>query len=292
MQVTNKLNLPKALIKAVDIEPHNKTNKELSATTLLKGVKEIILTWRHWEELVVDVSDRIWALFGTAVHSLLETESENEFSECEFELKLENGITITGKIDNYNMETGEITDFKSGAVYKVQLGDFEDWRKQGFVYAFLLVKNGFKANHCRFIDFLKDHSKSKAKFDSGYPQSPVYIFEFSVTDSLLFEAKDFIKEKTDNYLKYIDTPDDEIPPCSDKERWASETEYAVMKTGNKRAVKKFTNRFEADNLAAEKGAGHYVEIRPGVSRKCADYCICCDHCNFYNNIVKNQTSEE
>ena len=43
---------------------------------------------------------------------------------------------------------------------------------------------------------------------------------------------------------------------------------------------------EANQRAAELGAGHYVEARPGVSRKCAGYCTCRDYRNFYNNIVK------
>jgi len=292
MTITNKQNLPQGIVRAVDTEPHNKSMKELSATTLLKGTKEIILTNRHWDKLTDDAADRIWAVFGAAVHSLLETEGDNEFTECDFNVQLDKGITITGRIDNYNMETGEITDWKTGTVWKVIYKEFEDWRMQGLIYAWLLIQNKFNASSCRFIDLLKDHSKSKAKYDKDYPQSPVYIYDFIVTIGGLNEAKYYIESKVDNYLKYIDKPDDEIPPCTDKERWASETEYAVMKTGNKRAVKKFNNPIDAQRMAAEKGAGHYVEERPGVSRKCVEYCLCCNYCNFYNSFVKNQTSEE
>jgi len=292
MQITNKKNLPEGIVRAVDTEPHNKSDKELSATTLLRGTKEIILTNRHWEDLTDDAADRIWAVFGTAVHSLLETEGDNEFTECEINVPMDNGMKITGKIDNYNMKTGTITDYKTASIYKILVGDFEDWRMQGIIYAWLLANNGFEVSKARFIAILKDHSKSKAKFDSSYPQSPVVIYEFPITMTDLSEAKNYIEARLDSYVKYLNKPDDEIPPCTDKERWASETVYAVMKTGNKRAVKNFNNLIEANQMAAEKGAGHYVQERPGVSRKCMDYCLCCEYCNFYNSFVKNQTSEE
>jgi len=292
LKITNNLNLPEGLVKAVDTERHNKTDKELSATTLLKGVKEIILTWRHWDKLTVDAADRIWAIFGTAVHALLEAEGKHEFTECDFTVPMPNGVTVTGRIDNYNMETETITDYKTGSVWKVIMGDFYDWRMQGIIYAWLLVKSGFKVKRCRFIDLLKDHSKSKAKFDSKYPQVPVYVYEFPITEAELKEGEAYIAERLTEYLKYLDKPDDEIPPCTDKERWASETGYAVMKQGRKAAVRVLPSKAEADRKAAELGAGHYVETRPGVSRKCGDYCACCDFCNFYNNIVKYQEPSE
>jgi len=291
MQITNKLNLPEAIVKAVDTERHNKTEKELSATTLLKGIKEIILTWRHWDELTDDAADRIWAVFGTAVHALLETEGKHEFTECDLNAPI-GDVTITGRIDNYNMETGTVTDYKTVSIWKVIMGDFDDWRMQGIIYAWLLTKSGFKADHCRFITILKDHNKSKAKFDSKYPQVPIYIYEFPITIPKLNEAEDYIKERVTEYLKYLDKADDEIPPCTDKERWATETGYAVMKTGRKSAVRVLPSKAEADRKAAELGAGHYVETRPGVSRKCAGYCACCDFCNFYNSFVKNQKPSE
>jgi hypothetical protein len=292
MIITNRFNLPEGIVRAVDTERHNKTKDQLSATTLLKGAKEIILTWRHWHELTDDAADRMWAVFGTAVHALLEKEGENEFTECDLTVPLASGVTITGRIDNYNMETGVVTDYKTGSVWKVILKDFEDWRMQGLIYAWMLNKSGFKIERCRFVDLLKDHSKSKAKFDSTYPQMPVHIYEFPVTKQGLDEAEAYINERVADYLKYQDKPDDEIPPCTDKERWASETQYAVMKNGRKSAIRVLPTKAEADGMAAGLGAGHYVQTRPGESKKCAGYCLVCEHCNFYNTYVNIQADEE
>jgi len=61
-----------------------------------------------------------------------------------------------------------------------------------------------------------------------------------------------------------------------------------MKTGRKSAVRVLDTVVEANQKVSELGTGHYVEIRPGTSKKCAAYCICRNFCNFYNNIVKLQ----
>ena len=68
MKVTNIYNLPQALVDAVTTEKHNKDG-EYSATTLLKGECETILTKRHWNEILVDASESIWQIFGTPVFS-------------------------------------------------------------------------------------------------------------------------------------------------------------------------------------------------------------------------------
>lgn len=100
MKITNEQNLPYGLVKAVSPEKHNAPGC-ISATTLIQGIKQILLTERHWEELEDDVSNRIWAVFGTAVHSLLEAEGEDDFTEIDMKYKI-GSVTVTGRIDNYN----------------------------------------------------------------------------------------------------------------------------------------------------------------------------------------------
>jgi hypothetical protein len=117
MEITNRLGLPAGIVKAASTERHN-APMCLSATTLIQGLKQILLTERHWDELTDDVADRIWAIWGTAVHSLLVHEGENDFTEQEMSYEL-GGITITGQIDNYDMANGIIVDYKTAGVNKV-----------------------------------------------------------------------------------------------------------------------------------------------------------------------------
>jgi len=283
MIITNKLNLPEGFVKAVSIEKHNAPGS-LSATTLIQGVKQIILTDRHWDALEDDVSNRIWAIFGTAVHSLMESEGENNFTEQEMDYKI-GDITITGKIDSYDMKHGLIDDYKTASVVKIKFSDFSDWYKQGMIYAWLLRKNGFKAERCRFITMLKDHSKTDALRDRQYPKDPVYIYKFSVTSQGLFKIGIYIKNKVDEYNRCLLLSDNEIPPCTPEERWEKPPKFAVMKNGLKRAFRLFDNRDEANLLAETKGSEYYVEYRPGESVKCRSYCLCKRFCNYYQESV-------
>ena len=284
MKITNVKGLPEALVKAIDTMPHNEPGS-LSATTLLKNVKQILLMERHWDEIEEDVLDRFWALFGTAIHKLLEHEGKNDFTE-ETMAKEINGITVTGKIDLYNMEDGIIVDWKSCSVYKIIKGDFDDWRKQGLIYAWLLHKNGFPVKTCRFIAIMKDHSSRKARQSSSYPKTPVYVYEFAVTEEGLKEIEGFIERKISEYQRFAELPDDEIPVCTKEERWEDPTVYSVKKSGNQKATKNFYSLSEAESFAASKGKDFFVEKRPGEAKRCIDYCSCCAFCNHYRDNVE------
>ena len=289
MKITNKLKLPEGLVKAVSMERHNKKGC-ISATTLIQGVKQTILTERHWDELEDDVSDRLWAIWGTAVHSLLEHEGETDFTELDM-CHIVGGITITGRIDNYDMQKGIICDYKTASVYKVKFKDFSDWKKQGMIYAWLLSKNGFAVHKCRFIALLKDHSKTDAMRDYQYPQNPVYVYEFPVSSMELLKIDVFIRQRVQECEDYSSMKDDEIPPCSSEERWEKQPKYAVMKNGLKRAVRLFDEKEPAQLLASEKGEGHFVEFRQGESIKCRSYCLCNRFCNFYQESLMGAEKE-
>jgi hypothetical protein len=290
MTITNKLNLPAGLVKAVSTERHNAEGC-ISATTLLQGIKQIILMERHWDELEDDAADRVWAVFGTAVHALLESEGENDFTEQEMKYKLGN-ITVTGRIDNYDMKNGIVYDYKNTSVHKVKFGDFSEWYLQGMIYAWLLTRNSFPVKQCRFIALLKDHSKTDSRRDYQYPKNPVYVYEFPVTAENLFKISAFIRMKVDAYEHNSTLSDNDIPPCLPVERWDRPTKYAVKKEGRKTAVRLFDDEEAANELAAELGKAHYVEHRPGESVKCQSYCLCCDFCNYYQENVKAISLED
>ena len=289
MKVTNKLNLPAAFVNAVSVRRHNEPDC-FSATTLNKGAKEIILTDRHFEEIEIDAADSVWAVWGTAVHALLESQPDNNFHEESFKVPVCNSF-VTGQVDSYDMEHATIFDWKTASVWKVQFADFGDWYKQGMTYAWLLKQSGLEVRHCVFIALLKDHSKTKAKTDASYPQSPVFKYEFDVTDEELAQTEARIIAKVREIEEAYKQGDDDIEPCSADERWADNEKWAVMKNGRKTAVKLFDNSADADAMAGEMGNAYYVEHRPAVSRKCGEYCACKDFCHFYKNMNKDGGNE-
>ena len=282
MKITNKYGLPEQLVGKVGTTPHNNPGN-VSATTLLKGTKEIVLTKRHWESLEDDVSNRVWALFGTATHSLLEEDGETSFSE-EF-LSIQIGEKkLTGKMDLYDMATKVITDYKTASVWKIKFNDFSDWRRQGLIYDYLCRANGLEVETIRFIALLKDHSKTQAKREAGYPQSPVFVYEVKPTQEDREETEAFIIDKINAIIEAEKLADDEIEPCTESERWAKPSKFAVMKEGRKTAVKLYDNEQDAKAHVEGEGKGFYVEHRKGESTKCEDYCLVKDFCSFYKNM--------
>lgn len=286
MNVTNVLGLPQALVDAVTLEKHNAPG-EVSATTLIKGVKEILLTDRHWDEITIDVKDSMWALWGTATHHLLEKEYDGTFTEEKFEQKV-GDLTVTGRVDCYDMANEILYDYKTTSAWKIVYKNFEDWYKQGMIYSWLLSKKGLKVNKCKFVAILRDWSETESLRKPDYPTSPVYVYEFDVTDADIKSVEEVIEQKIAQIESQKEVADDSLPECSKDERWASADVYAVMKEGRKTSVKNFDNKEDADNLAKELGDKHYVETRPGVDKKCTRYCSCCEFCNYYREHYGNK----
>lgn len=299
MKVTNKLGLPQAFVNAISVDRHNKDG-QYSATTLNKGTAEVILTNRHWNELETDASEEVWAIWGTAVHAVMENQADNNFKEELFEVEVESDNQkriITGRVDSYDMENETLYDWKTASVWKIQFSDFKDWKQQGLTYAWLMSRNGLTVKKCRFVAMLKDWSATKAKTDKDYPSLPVYIYEFDVTEKDIVETTERINKKVAELVKAERLSDDELIPCTPEERWATDEKWAVKKTGQKKAIPGglCDTLEQAEKLVGEKGGkGFEIEHREPTSRKCEDYCICKDFCKFYKSLhtsVENKTVE-
>lgn len=283
MIITNEMGLPESFVNFVSNARHNETGK-ISATTLLKGEKEIVLTDRHFDEITVDASDMVWATFGSAFHLLMEHQEDDSFKEERFEVPV-GKFTVTGKVDRYDLEREVLEDWKTASVWKIIYGDFADWKEQGLTYAWLLKQNGLTVKKCRFVALLKDHSKTEAKRKADYPQKPVYVYEFDVTDEDLKAVENRIVSKVAKVASAYELEDDKIAPCTAEERWATADKYAVMKDGRKTALKVCDTKEEAEKLLSELG-GTRIEERKGESKKCADYCPCREFCNFWKSLEK------
>ena len=283
MIVRNELGLPQAFINALNLERHNEKGC-YSATTLLKGACETILADRHFDEIEIDVADCVWQIWGTAVHLIFERAGIEGFTEEKFSVPVSNS-KVTGRVDLYDLENETVYDWKTASTWKVQFNDFSDWDKQGLIYAWLMKQNGLKVKEIKFVALLKDHSKSKARKDFEYPQKPVVVHTVKATEEALAEIEKFITEKVKQFEEAHKLADWEITPCSKEERWATEDKWAIMKTGRKTALKLCNSEEEAKNLMDQMG-GTSIEFRPGVSKKCLDYCSCKEFCPFYKSLNK------
>lgn len=291
MRITNKMNLPQPFVSAVESD-YSYTPKRYSVTSILKGTRESILQRRHDSEIETDVADMVWAIFGTAVHSILEgsQETDSQLKENKLAVDVQDGYQLSGIFDLYDDATGTVTDYKTASVWKVKFGcwddwtpkpgEFDDWRKQTLCYCWMLRQIGFDAHRGEIVALLKDHSKTKAK-TGEHPALPVWRIGWDFTDEDFAEAEKAIKAKFSEIERCEQLPDDELPVCTEEERWARPGKYAVMKPGRKSAIRLFDNEADAEARAEKEGKGCYVQHRPGIDAKCADYCSACEFCSYW-----------
>jgi hypothetical protein len=108
------------------------------------------------------------------------------------------------------------------------------------------------------------------------------------------------QERTEEYiLSRIASHDDgkvaidmeeDLPECTDEDRWIRSTTYAVKKAGRKTAIKLYDDEAEAAARAViEKG---FVEVRVGEAIRCTgNFCGVSQWCSQYQNSIKEQDDE-
>lgn len=284
--LTNELNLPQPFVDAAKSD-HNYRPRRYSVTELLGGTCEAVLKRRHAGEAKEDVSDRLWAILGTAVHKVLETAQAGPEQHQEQKIVVPidvDGATysLSGIFDLYNEATETVTDYKVSSVWKCMVGDFEDWRMQTLMYCWMLVQKGYGASHGEIVAMMRDHNKRKAKTEKDYPSHPVITprWDFSYADIIMigrYIADWFLEVTIQESL-----PDDELKPCDERERWHKADKWAVVRDGLKRAKRVLDSKEEAERYINEikDGASYHVEFREGDDTRCQSYCSVAQFCPY------------
>lgn len=211
MKVENRNNLPEQIVRIVSKE-RKVVDGRFSVTEILNGEREIILTRKHRDKITVDVSDMIATIFGSAVHKILELETDESKAEIRLEANVGDNV-LSGRIDILDKENGVIEDYKTTSVYKIISEKYDDWKKQGLMYAWLAWKNGIMIDTVKFHALIKDWKKRESKYKKNYPESAFKTIEFKVTSIELREIEQWIVEK----FEKLKTDDPDV--CSKDERW-------------------------------------------------------------------------
>jgi len=303
MRVTNHENLPTPIVSAITRD-YKSTQDKYSVTTIEKGVREILLSRRHETDLEMDASDGIWALLGQLMHGIMEQakEEDNQLKEeyltiempyyenlgflpygsaAPADLKPSRVLCLSGKFDLYDGLQKELTDYKLTSVWSYVYGGKIEWKQQLAGYALIMNKLGFPVDKAQNVVIYRDWSKGKARGGGAdYPKRAVQVIKYSFIEKDFEDIYNLIVAKFGEILKYESTPDDELPVCTEAERWAKQTTYAVMKKGRQSALRVLFSMEDATVYMSQKG-GDEVVVRPGESTKCMDYCNCCKFCNFW-----------
>lgn len=308
----NEKNVPLPLqVWAIDNTYTGKNEgKVISATGLLRSVKQIILSRRVSESSSEDIIDSIEASIGTAIHEGIErawvlnyeknlkelgysdeTIAKHKINPIEvapgdipvyLEKRVEKQIldwTVTGQFDMvYN---GQLIDFKSTGTYTYETKcKDKDYIMQGSIYRWLnseLITKDTIAINFIFKNWVeKEH-------DPNYP--PARVLEYKLQLKSIAETTTFILDKLTRLNQYYDSEEKAIPDCTQEELMMKPSKWAYYANpASSRATRVLDTAAEAYKLVADKGKG-MVEERKGQPVACR-YCKGKALCSQYKNFVE------
>jgi hypothetical protein len=89
MKFTNNHNLPESFVNFVRADKYSRGDADISVTQLIDSPRVRLLRNDKADEMETDVSDRVWSLFGTAVHHILESTNASHAVTMEERLFME-----------------------------------------------------------------------------------------------------------------------------------------------------------------------------------------------------------
>jgi hypothetical protein len=279
MHITNHANLPAAIVEAVRRDPYDAGDCDISCTRLIGPPQIRVLEQRHAADITEDASDRIWSLVGQIGHGVLERANVlPDVAERRLFAAI-GGWTVSGQFDHMTLsDDGALSDYKFTSVWAVADGVKPEWQAQLNVLRWLAERNGWPPiRRLLLVAILRDWSRGKARAGGDYPQHQVRVLPVPLWS--LAAAERYVVERVllHREAERCAAAGEPLPACTDAERWARPTVYAVKRPGRKSAVRVLDTEAAARDLAAQTPSG-YVETRPGEAIRCADYCAVAPWC--------------
>jgi hypothetical protein len=242
MKYTNRWGIPETIARAVHAKnaEYSKGAAHRSCTQLIMPPRIDLLRKVHFAEMEKDISEEVWALFGSAVHHILELgANEHQLSEERLYAEVD-GWVISGALDcqtHVDVDGIHVEDYKVTSAFNVTKGQEDDeakreWVEQMNIQAYLVeVNKKMKVTDISIIAIVRDWQRRQAAYDNGYPKAPVVRYPLPLWS---FEEREaFIKERIEAHRvaemnAALGLP---LPECTPHERWEREGSYAVMKVG-------------------------------------------------------------
>lgn len=303
---------------ATDTYDHDTRPNVISATSLMKPLRQIILPTRIAPGMALpNLADQIRTQIGRAVHDAIENawrynhaqamrdmgypdhviervrinpdpgNINNDpdmipvFIEQRAERKVGKWI-VTGKYDI--VCDGRVQDYKTATIWSyMNQVNKEKQSQQGSLYKWLnphIVYDDQIDIHHIFLDW----QASKA---STMPDYPRRAFIDQTIDLMSVQDTDqFVKRKLALIDKYWDAKEEDIPQCTDDELWRSAPVYQWWsKPTNQKCQNVFKDKQEAMIFHATKGKGEIREV-PGNVTACK-YCNAFQACTQKDALIQS-----
>ncbi|MFB6349680.1 hypothetical protein ACFBZI_10560 [Moraxella sp. ZJ142] len=307
MNYTNNANIPLPLAVFLATDTYDGLPNSISATTLLKPIRQIILSQRLDNEATfTDVADLVSSRMGSAIHTAIEQAWLNPTNALralgysqkvidkikvnptnpnpdDINIYMEQrsckdiaGMTVTGKFDF--VAEGQVQDFKSTSVWTyLNQSNAEKYQLQGSIYRWLnprIIHKDYMTIHYIFTDF----NKVESLRNKDYPPNRVHSQRIPLLD--LDATEHYVRTKIKQIISHKDTPECDLPQCTDADLWRKPTVYKYYKDPNKldRSTKNFDNFTDAAAYMATKyhNNGMIKEVKGQVvaCRYCPALTLC------------------
>lgn len=291
MKITNKFNVPETLVALASRDYYTKGASDYSVTEIISPPRVQRLRRKHYQEMEQDVSDMLWQMLGSALHVVAERGvADNHITEERIIVNV-GDVRLSGAIDIQQVTPDGIiiSDYKFTSAWALRQDKF-DWEAQQNIYAWLVQKGkGEKVKGIQICALVRDWSRREASVKPSYPQAPIQVLELPMWG--LERTEKYILERIETHRLSKVQADwgDELPLCTDDERWVRETKFAVKREGRKTAIRVLDTEEEAKELA-EKEKG-YVEIRKGEAIRCTgNFCGVNQWCSQYQASIQESTT--
>jgi hypothetical protein len=294
--ITNHAGLPESIVRAVKADPYSKGDCDFSATQLLKPSRIVALEAIHHDEIEEDAADRLWALMGQLGHAVLERSGVGMVEKRLFaDIIAPDGLggmgfyKVSGALDLVASSTS--VDYKFTSTYSCKDGPKPEWIQQLNIGRWLAQQNGIQVDALQIVAIYRDWSKMEAKRSPrDYPQQQAETFDLPVWT--INDTEDFVARRVESHNSALAG---KLPECTPEERWERKSKWALMKDGNTRATATFDTPQEADEAIAakhsdeaskKKPAKFTIELRPGESIRCNNYCPVAKFCTQHQQQIQ------
>ncbi|AGH57599.1 exonuclease [Pseudoalteromonas phage pYD6-A] len=298
--------------------PPDDGKKYISATGLLKSVRQSILSKRipKGAERQDDIVNRVASRFGTAIHDSIEMSWVNNYQNAMLSLGYPQSVVDRVRINptdpdepgiipvymeqRFHKEVGDwivsgqfdfvgdgrLEDFKSTGTFTWTKGNkSQDYIDQGSIYRWgrpdIITQDVMAIQF-----FFKDWQAFKAK-DPNYPPSMLVEKTFKLRDES--ETDRWIKQKLFALDMHENTPELDLPYCTDKDLWRDPPVWKYYKNPDKtdgRATKNFDNPQEANLRFVQDGSVGIVIEKKSEPKACK-YCPAVGICSQAQQFIKS-----
>lgn len=289
--ITNKHNLPQTLVNLASRNTYSRGSARISVTELIGSPQIRILRNEKRSEIVTDVSEMLWSLLGSAMHHVVEQGADDQhiaeerlFAEVAG-WKLSGGIDlqVLGSASDGGQEVA-LSDYKTTTAWAV-MNPKPDWERQLNCYAYLVEKTrGWTVTSLTINAIVRDWSRHEAARRDDYPQVPLVVLPQTLWSPQAREAYVTERMKIHQDAERAFDWGEQMPECSEEERWFKPGKLAVMREGRVKALKLFdTNDKERAEEYAKENKG-YVEERRGENTRCENFCPVSQWCEQFKAI--------